>query len=82
VASRVKTELNLSWEEWSVRLSKYLEQVDRLFCPELVILGGGISREADRFLPRLSIRGEIRAAELVNNAGIVGAVRLAAESRS
>ena len=82
VASRVKTELNLSLEEWSMRLSQYLEQIDRLFCPELVILGGGISREADRFLSRLSIRGEIRAAELVNSAGIVGAARLAAQSRS
>jgi len=81
VASRIKTELNLSWEEWSARLSLYLEQIDRLFCPELVILGGGISREADQFLSRLSIRGEIRAAELVNNAGIVGAARLAAEAR-
>ena len=77
VASRVKTELGLSWDEWSGRLAKYLEQLDRLFCPDLIILGGGISHEAHRYLPRLSIRGEIRAAELGNDAGIIGAARLA-----
>jgi polyphosphate glucokinase len=78
VASRIKTESNLSWDVWSARLQAYLRQVDRLFSPELVILGGAISQDAHHFLSKLSMRCEIRAAELTNDAGSIGAAQLVA----
>ena len=75
VASRIKTEANLSWEEWADRLDAYLAQVDRLFLPSRVILGGGVSADAERFLPRLRMRCPIVAAQSGNDAGIIGAAR-------
>lgn len=80
IASRVKRTEGLSWDEWSGRLATYLDHVDRLFTPELIVLGGGISHDADRFLPSIRIRAELRAAEMENDAGIVGAALLAASS--
>ena len=66
------------WEEWAARLETYLHHLDRLFTPDLVIIGGGISADADRFLPGIEIRSELRAARLGNDAGIVGAATAAA----
>jgi polyphosphate glucokinase len=62
-----------SWAEWAPFLDEYLDRVDRLIWPDLIILGGGISRRADRFLPLLSVRPPVVAATLRNEAGIVGA---------
>lgn len=64
---------DLSWKEWARRLSRYLDHVDRLLWPDLVILGGGVSRKADRWMDKLATRPRVVAAELGNNAGIVGA---------
>lgn len=75
IASRIKTEEDLSWEVWAKRLNVYLAQIDRLFLPSRVILGGGISRDADHFLPLLKIRCPVVAAEGGNDAGIIGAAR-------
>ncbi|MEU8530784.1 MULTISPECIES: polyphosphate--glucose phosphotransferase [Streptomyces] len=74
-STRAKEDEDLSWEHWAGRrLRKYLAHVEMLFSPELFIIGGGVSRKADRFLPLLEgIRAEIVPAELQNNAGIVGA---------
>ena len=63
----------LSWEEYSVLLQRYLSHVEFLFSPELFIIGGGISKRADEYLPRLQLRTPIVPAELKNEAGIVGA---------
>lgn len=63
----------LSYEEWAQRLQRYFTHLERLFSPDFFIVGGGISRKADRFLPLLSLRTPIVAAELRQNAGIVGA---------
>jgi predicted NBD/HSP70 family sugar kinase len=49
--------------------------------PNLIILGGGVSKSADRFIPRLTVKCEVVAAELRNDAGIIGAAVVAAESR-
>ena len=64
---------NLSWREWSVRLEEYFTLVEALFSPDLFIVGGGISKKADKFLPRLDLHAEIVPAQLLNEAGIVGA---------
>jgi predicted NBD/HSP70 family sugar kinase len=51
--------------------------VEALFSPDLIIVGGGVSKHADSFLPRLKLRAEILAAQLANTAGIVGAAMAA-----
>jgi polyphosphate glucokinase len=71
---------DLSWQEWAARLERYLRHVDRLLWPDLVILGGGVSKRADKWLPLLDVRPEVRPAQLRNDAGIVGAAVLAAET--
>ncbi|WP_406862904.1 polyphosphate--glucose phosphotransferase [Streptomyces sp. HUAS MG47] len=78
-STKAKEDEDLSWEHWAGRrLKKYLAHVEMLFSPELFIIGGGVSRKADRFLPLLDgIRAEIVPAELQNNAGIVGAAMAA-----
>ena len=72
-ASSVKEEEDLSWKDWSKRLQRYYETVEMLFSPDLIIVGGGVSKKADKFLPRLDLRAPIVPAQLRNSAGIVGA---------
>ncbi len=71
---------DLSFEAWAERLQAYVRHVDRLLWPDVVVLGGGVSKKADQFLHLLDVRPEVRIAELRNDAGIVGAALLAAES--
>ena len=63
----------LSWDEYSVLLQRYFSHVEFLFSPELFIVGGGISKRADEYLPNLKLRTPIVPAVLRNEAGIVGA---------
>ncbi|CUM38705.1 Polyphosphate glucokinase [Streptomyces venezuelae] len=81
-STKAREDEDLSWEHWAKRrLTKYLAHVEMLFSPELFIIGGGVSRKADKFLPLIEgIRAEIVPAELQNNAGIVGAAMAAAEA--
>ncbi|MER5776932.1 polyphosphate--glucose phosphotransferase [Streptomyces sp. NPDC002039] len=75
---KAKEDHDLTWERWAHRLQKYLEHVEMLFSPELFILGGGVSRKPEKFLPLIEgIRAEIVPAKLQNNAGIVGAAMAA-----
>jgi polyphosphate glucokinase len=67
----------LSWRSWAKRLQRYYETVEMLFSPKLFVVGGGVSKEADQFLPLLTLRTPIVPAELRNNAGILGAAWLA-----
>ena len=79
-STKAKEDEDLSWEHWATkRLQKYLDHVEMLFSPELFIIGGGVSRKADKFLPLLDTTAEIVPAELENNAGIVGAAMATAE---
>jgi polyphosphate glucokinase len=70
----------LSWKAWAADLDEHLHAIDRLFWPDLIILGGGVSQDADRFLPYLTVRPPVVPAELRNDAGIVGAAMAAAEA--
>ncbi|MEU3978650.1 polyphosphate--glucose phosphotransferase [Streptomyces sp. NPDC026672] len=73
-SSKVKEDNDMTWEHWARRVQKYLAHVEMLFSPELFIIGGGVSRKADKFLPHIEgIKAEIVPAQLQNNAGIVGA---------
>ncbi|MGW0577426.1 polyphosphate--glucose phosphotransferase, partial [Streptomyces sp. NPDC002920] len=79
-SSKAKEDNELTWEHWAHRVQKYLEHVEMLFSPELFIIGGGVSRKADRFLHFIEgIKAEIVPAQLQNNAGIVGAAMHAAK---
>jgi polyphosphate glucokinase len=73
-AESVREEHDLSWKEWSERVEEYLVMVEELFSPDLFIIGGGVSKKSEKFVPRLTeVRTEIVAAQLLNEAGIVGA---------
>lgn len=69
----------LSWERWAKRLQRYYRHVEDLFWPDLIVIGGGVSKKADKFLPLLDLRTEVVPAALRNEAGIVGAALLAHE---
>jgi polyphosphate glucokinase len=78
-STKAREDEDLSWQHWAHRVQKYLAHVEMLFSPELFIIGGGVSRKAEKFLPLIEgIRAEIVPAELQNNAGIVGAAMAAA----
>ncbi|GAA5227418.1 polyphosphate--glucose phosphotransferase [Paeniglutamicibacter antarcticus] len=70
----------LSWDEYAVRLQRFFSHVEFLFSPTLFIIGGGISKRADDYLPKLSIETPITVAKSKNNAGIVGAALQSAVS--
>ncbi|MGW5271027.1 polyphosphate--glucose phosphotransferase [Streptomyces sp. NPDC004044] len=78
-STKAKEDEELSWHHWAHRVQKYLAHLEMLFTPELFIIGGGVSRKADKFLPLIEhVRAEMVPAELQNNAGIVGAAMAAA----
>jgi len=81
-ASSVKDNLGLTYAEYVPRLQRYYSVVEALFSPDLFVVGGGISRESDEFLPLLRLRTPIIPAALQNRAGIIGAARLAVEAAS
>ena len=81
-SERAKQLHNESWEKWAGRVNEYLQHIERVLSPDLFIVGGGVSRQADKWVPRLTgIRARIVPAALQNEAGIVGAA-MAAVSES
>jgi polyphosphate glucokinase len=68
---------NLSWKKYAKRLNRYLKTMERLFWPDLFIIGGGISKEHAKFLPLLTLQTEVVPAQFQNEAGIVGAALFA-----
>lgn len=81
-ASEQAKELHdLSWGKWAGRVDEYLQHLEALLAPHLFIVGGGISRQADKWVPRLTgISARIVPAALLNNAGIVGAAMATASN--
>lgn len=79
-AANVREERDLSWKQWARRVERYLQYLEMAFSPSLFIIGGGVSKHADKFLPHIDkVRAEIVPAALYNDAGIVGAA-LAAQA--
>lgn len=72
-AARSRHRLGMSLDEWLKEVNAFLAHIERIFAPDLLIFGGGISKEADQFIHRLETRAGIVAAAFRNNAGIVGA---------
>jgi polyphosphate glucokinase len=79
-AFSAKEREDLSWEEWATRLQRYYSTLEALFTPDLLIVGGGVSKDHELFLPLLTLRAKIVPAMLKNNAGIIGAARVASKN--
>ncbi|TDT31335.1 polyphosphate--glucose phosphotransferase [Naumannella halotolerans] len=76
-SSGAKERDGLSYKEWAPRLQNYYDMIERLIWPDLIVVGGGVSRKAEKFLPLLKLNAPIIPAELENRAGIIGAAYLA-----
>jgi polyphosphate glucokinase len=76
-ADRIRTEKELSWEKWAERVNEFLGRMELLFSPDLFIFGGGVSKKHDKFLPLLRTQARIVPAQMLNEAGIIGAAMAA-----
>lgn len=72
-SNRARLERQLSWKKWTRRVNEYLSYMENLFWPDLIILGGGVSRNFAKFAPYLTTRSPIVVAKMFNDAGIIGA---------
>ena len=78
-AASIKEKEGLSYKEWTKRLQRYYERLEALLWPDMIVIGGGVSKNSDKFIPRLKLNAEVVPAKLLNTAGIVGAAWLAAD---
>ena len=76
-SARVRTRRRLSWKRWASRVDAYLQRVAFYLWPELIIIGGGVSKRHEKFLPHLTVDCEVVPARLRNEAGIIGAAAAA-----
>jgi polyphosphate glucokinase len=78
-SEKVRVDKKLSWKQWAKRISEFLNEMEKLFSPDLFIIGGGISKKAEKFFPFLTTKTEviIVPAQMRNEAGIIGAAYLA-----
>jgi polyphosphate glucokinase len=72
-SDRVREADDMSWEKWAEKVQEYLRHVEGLLSPRLFVIGGGVSKRSDKFLPLIDIRTPMVPATLLNNAGIIGA---------
>jgi polyphosphate glucokinase len=72
-ASSVRTAEGMSYAEWAVRLTRYYTTLEKLFSPDLIVVGGGVSKDSEEFLPLIRVETPIVPAKLRNTAGVVGA---------
>jgi polyphosphate glucokinase len=79
-SDRIRSELDLNWKSFANRLDEYLHYLEALFSPNIFILGGGVSKKSNKFIPQLTVRAPVVPAKLRNEAGIVGAAMAAAEN--
>ena len=79
-SAKVKEVKSLSWNAWAKRFDEYLHAVETILLPDLIIVGGGISRRAKKFTPKLKTRARLVPAQLQNEAGMIGAALYAARS--
>jgi polyphosphate glucokinase len=77
-ASSIKDKEGLTYPVWAERLQRYYSHLEALLWPDLIVVGGGVSKDAEQFLPLLKLKTRIVPATLENKAGIIGAAHLAA----
>ena len=81
-AASVREKTGMSFKKWAQRVQRYMSHVERLFSPDLFVVGGGVSKEAQKWVPLLTLTAPVKPAQLLNNAGIVGAAVAVIERRS
>ncbi len=79
-SEKAREDQDMSWSKWAKHLNEVFAHIEALLCPDLFIIGGGVSKKSEKFLPLLKTRAEIVPAEMLNQAGIVGAARAAHRS--
>jgi polyphosphate glucokinase len=79
-SAKVKKDHNMRWAAYTPRLNEYLSHLELLFSPDLFIIGGGISKKHEKFIPNLRLKTPVVPAALFNDAGIVGAALAAARN--
>ena len=79
-SDRIRQEKDLSWSAWGRRLNEYFQYIEGLFSPRRIIIGGGVSKKYEKFLQYIDINAEVAPAELLNQAGIVGAALAAVQA--
>jgi len=72
-SANARQDHNFSWRAWASRVDEFLLYLERLFSPDLFIVGGGVSEKADRFMPLLTAKATVVPASMGNDAGIAGA---------
>lgn len=78
-SARAKEDKNLTWKQWAKRVNEFLGEIDRLFTPDLIIIGGGISKRFDKYAKLLKSGAKIVPASFFNDAGIIGAAMAASK---
>jgi polyphosphate glucokinase len=78
-SAAAKDRHELSYPKWAKRVQHYMSHLERLFTPDLFVVGGGVSKDASKWIPLLELHAPVEPAQLLNNAGIVGAAMAAAE---
>lgn len=79
ISNSVRENKELTWEKYGKRFKKTLKYFEHLFYPDLIIIGGGISKKMDFLMPFIDIKTNVVPAQLMNEAGIIGAAVHAAE---
>ncbi|MFC1974996.1 polyphosphate--glucose phosphotransferase [Chloroflexota bacterium] len=76
-SDRIRKEEDLGWKRWGARVDEFLGRMELLFSPDLFIIGGGVSKKHEKFLHHLHTKAEIVPAQMLNEAGIIGAAQAA-----
>jgi polyphosphate glucokinase len=72
-SANAREDAKLSWKKWSKRVDKYLNRMEQLIWPDLIIVGGGVSKKHEKFFPYLTLQTRVVPAQMRNQAGIIGA---------
>jgi polyphosphate glucokinase len=78
-SAAVKDRLKLSYAKWAKRVEHYMSYLEALFTPDLFVVGGGVSKDSAKWIPLLQLNTPVKPAQLLNNAGIVGAAMAVTE---
>lgn len=81
-SDRIREEQGLNWKEWGLRLNDYFNQIELLFWPDAIIIGGGVSKKHEKFFPYIKVKAKLLPAAFRNEAGIVGAAMAALDQQS
>jgi polyphosphate glucokinase len=81
-AASVRDENKMSYKDWAKRVDRYMKHVEKLFTPDLFVVGGGVSKDSHKWVPLLHLDTPVKPAQLLNEAGIVGAAMAALERQA